>query len=276
MSRRINYLTFIHSLARALDQIVDLPYIPPVELHSPITFESNTESQVTLPTEDIPSSSFVPQPAPQPASYVVDNSRFVTWSTRSFSKRNTSAVLHDLDEDAEGNSGAEETDDEYFPSPSINPRKRRRSQRNTSAYAIGPSHQYASPSAKRPRSAPLPRNVQAIPGTVPRPASKTNIWACPYCTWVQTNRRSPDLQRHVRTHTRYERPAQWVCCGIPLESATLYNVPHTATPYFRDGKQWIGGCGKEFSRRDALKRHLGNDHISCVGDIDAFANSRDA
>ncbi|OAX38769.1 hypothetical protein K503DRAFT_782642 [Rhizopogon vinicolor AM-OR11-026] len=252
-------------LARALDQVVDLPYIPPpVECHPPISLGYNTESQVPLPTADISTSPFVLQPSPP--------LRFVTRSTRSFSKRDTSALLHDLDEYVEGNSDAEETDDEYVPS-SLNSRKRR-SPRNSGGPAVGPSHQYASPS-KRPRPAPLPRNVQAAPGTVPSPASKSNPWACPYCSWVQRNHRTPDLKRHVRTHTRFERPAQWVCCGIPFESATRYNVPHDATPYFRDEKQWIGGCGKEFSRRDALKRHLGNDHITCIGDIDAFANISD-
>jgi rubredoxin len=261
----------MRSLARSLDQVVDLPYIPPVECHPPISLGYNTESQITLPMEDALSSSFVLPPAhPAPHSF-----GFVTRSTRSFSRRNTSAVLHDLDEYAEGNSSAEETDDEYVPPPSLNPRKRHRSSRNISAPTVGGDPYVSARAKKRPRPAPLPRNVQAVPGTVTSPATKLNPWACPHCAWVQRNHRTPDLKRHIRTHTRFERPAQWVCCGIPFESATVYNVPHDATPYFRDGKQWIGGCGKEFSRRDALKRHLGNDHISCIGDIDAFANTFD-
>jgi hypothetical protein len=265
-------ISLIHSLARNLDQIADLPYIPPVEC-PPISLGYITESQVTLPVEGVPSPPLALPAVPQPAPHVVNNPiRFVTRFTRSFSKLSASAVLQDLEENAEGNSDAEDTDDEYIPSPSLNPRKRRRSTRNAGAPTIGSSHQHASPSAKRPRPPPLPRNVQAAPGAVPSPASKSNPWACPYCSWVQRNHRTPDLKRHIRTHTRFERPAQWVCCGIPFESATAYNVPHGATPYFRDEKQWIGGCGREFSRRDALKRHLGNDHISCIGDIDAFAN----
>jgi len=265
----------MHSLVRSLDQDADLPYIPPIEYHPPTSL-GHTTSQITLPIEDLPSPSFVLSPAPLPALHAVNNSmRFVTRSTRSFSKLNTSAVLHDLDEDAEGSS-AEESDDEYVPSPSVsNSRKRRCSSRNTSIPTVGPSNRHVSGPTKRLRPAPLPRNVQAVPGITPTPTTKLNPWACPYCTWVQRNHRTPDLKRHIRTHTRFERPAQWVCCGVPFESAAIYNVPHGATPYVREGQQWIGGCGKEFSRRDALKRHLGNDHISCIGDIDAFANISD-
>ncbi|KAG0704229.1 hypothetical protein DFH29DRAFT_385409 [Suillus ampliporus] len=265
-------------LAYNHDLVADTPYIPPVEFHPPLTFEYDVESQVALTMEPTPSSSFVPQPAPQPAFPTVNNSfPPITRFTRSFSKRNVSAALRDLDEGVDGQSDAEETDDEYVPSSSRNPKKRRRSTRNTSALAYTHSNvatEYASSPAKRSRPAPPPRNTQAVPGTQSF-ANKSNPWACPYCTWVQRNHRTPDLKRHIRTHTRFERPAQWVCCGIPIESATMYNIPHGATPYIHNSKQMIGGCGKEFSRRDALKRHLGNDHISCVGDIDAFANVYD-
>ncbi|KAG1748747.1 hypothetical protein EDB19DRAFT_224029 [Suillus lakei] len=257
--------------------VADLPYIPPVEVeyNSPLNFECDAESQAALTMEPVPPPSFVPQPAFP----TVNNSLpFTTRSTRSFLKRNTSVALHDLDEDADGQSDAGEADDEYIPSSSRNPKKRRRSTRNSSVSAHVSTYtttQYVSPPAKRPRPAPLPRNAQAVPGTTPSFANKSNPWACPYCKWVQRNHRTPDLKRHIRTHTRFERPAQWVCCGIPIESATMYKVPHGATHYIHKGKQMIGGCGKEFSRRDALKRHLGNDHISCVGDIDAFANVYD-
>jgi hypothetical protein len=31
------------------------------------------------------------------------------------------------------------------------------------------------------------------------------------------------------------------------------------------GQERIGGCMQTFSRRDALKRHLDNAHVVCVG-----------
>lgn len=261
-----------------LHSVADLPYVPPVELeyHPLLNFECDPMPQAALTMEPTPPSSFVPQPTSQPVFPTVNNSLpFMTRSTRSFLKPNVPVAPHDLEEDADGQSDANETDDEYVPSSSRNPKKRRRSTRHSSVSAHVPTYittQYVSPAAKRPRSAPLPRNAQAVPGIIPSFANKSNPWACPYCKWVQRNHRTPDLKRHIRTHTRFERPAQWVCCGIPAESAAMYNVPHNAAPYIHNGKQMIGGCGKEFSRRDALKRHLGNDHISCVGDIDAFAN----
>ncbi|KAG2757875.1 hypothetical protein P692DRAFT_20866819 [Suillus brevipes Sb2] len=267
-----------HFLDHNLHSVADLPYVPPVELeyHPLLNFECDPMPQAALTMEPTPPSSFVPQPTPQPAFPTVNNSLpFMTRSTRSFLKPNAPVAPHDLEEDADGQSDANETDDEYVPSSSRNPKKRRRSTRHPIVSAHVPTYittQYVSPAAKRPRSAPLPRNAQAVPGIIPSFANKSNPWACPYCKWVQRNHRTPDLKRHIRTHTRFERPAQWVCCGIPAESAAMYNVPHNATPYIHNGKQMIGGCGKEFSRRDALKRHLGNDHISCVGDIDAFAN----
>lgn len=261
-----------------LHSVADLPYVPPVELeyHPLLNFECDPMPQAALTMEPTPPSSFVPQPTSEPVFPTVNNSLpFMTRSTRSFLKPNVPVAPHDLEEDADGQSDANETDDEYVPSSSRNPKKRRRSTRHSSVSAHVPTYittQYVSPAAKRPRSAPLPRNAQAVPGIIPSFANKSNPWACPYCKWVQRNHRTPDLKRHIRTHTRFERPAQWVCCGIPAESAAMYNVPHNAAPYIHNGKQMIGGCGKEFSRRDALKRHLGNDHISCVGDIDAFAN----
>ncbi|KAG1743207.1 uncharacterized protein EDB91DRAFT_1335859 [Suillus paluster] len=215
----------VRYLAHNLDPVVDLPYIPPVEFHPPINFEYDAVLQVAPTMEPTPSSSFVPQPAPQHGFATVNYSLpSIPRSTRSFSKRNVSAVLHDLDDNADGQSDAEETDDEYVPSSSRNPKKRRCSTRNTNAPAYALSNaapQYASPSAKRSRPAPPPRNTRAIPGTNLSSASKSNPWACPYCKWVQRNHRTPDLKRHIRTHTRFERPAQWVCCANRLQSTTF-------------------------------------------------------
>ncbi|KAI5982111.1 hypothetical protein EDD15DRAFT_2144182, partial [Pisolithus albus] len=82
--------------------------------------------------------------------------------------------------------------------------------------------------AKHSRGSPSSRTVQALPrrvSSVPR----SNPWACPYCNWVQRNHRTPDLKRHIRT--RFEHPALWVCCGVPLRDAERYTLPEGAEPY---------------------------------------------
>lgn len=199
--------------------------------------------------------------------------------------RNASTNHADRRDDPEEQTNAEsddDDDDEYLPSPSFNSRKRHRATRTraiTTAISNAPpaparSVATISHAAKRSRGSPSSRNVQAIPGTVSS-APRSNPWACPYCKWVQRNHRTPDLKRHIRTHTRFQRPAQWVCCGVSLKDAGRYTLPAGAEPYNWQGEMMIGGCGKEFSRRDALKRHLDNNHITCIGDLDAFATSND-
>jgi hypothetical protein len=63
-----------------------------------------------------------------------------------------------------------------------------------------------------------------------------NPWACthPGCNWVQTNKRTPDLKRHIKKH----EPPEWDCLG----------------------------CRRKFSRRDALKRHVRNKNNNCRED----------
>ncbi|KIK77436.1 hypothetical protein PAXRUDRAFT_36790 [Paxillus rubicundulus Ve08.2h10] len=187
------------------------------------------------------------------------------------------ALSSDEGEDAHAKSDGDATEDEYMPSPTINPGKRHRSLRSAAAIPSSSASsrkrglENVAPPAKRPRQSPLPRNTQATQGVIPGSAAK-NPWACPYCKWVQRNHRTPDLKRHIRTHTRLQRPAQWVCCGVPLGDAKNYNLPEDARPFVWEGETMVGGCGKEFSRRDALKRHLDNDHITCVGNFSVFAN----
>ena len=186
----------------------------------------------------------------------------------------STSLRDDLDAQADIESDGDATDDEYVPSSSANPAKRRRSTRTAPASRTpdkGTARSTPRPS-KRPRSSPPSRNVQAISGTVST-SQRNNPWACPHCKWVQRNHRTPDLKRHIRTHTRFERPSQWVCCGVSLKDAGGHDLPEDATPYSWNGKMMIGGCGKEFSRRDALKRHLDNEHMTCIGDMNAFATS---
>ena len=65
------------------------------------------------------------------------------------------------------------------------------------------------------------RNSPALPSVT----TSSNRWKCPHCPYVQRNRRSPDLKRHVETHTPGARIAAWVCCGVPIENAVELGVP---------------------------------------------------
>lgn len=259
-----------------LTNTTDSPYLPPVDptvapqpasvslpgyYHpaQPTLFHGSSDSPLLLP----------------PTSPVV-GSRTV------FKGRNASTNQADRRDDSEEqtNEESDDDDDEYLPSPTSNSRKRHRATRTratTTTISSAPpplaeSVATISRPAKRSRGSPPSRNVQAVPGTVSS-VPRSNPWACPYCKWVQRNHRTPDLKRHIRTHTRFERPALWVCCGVPLKDAERYTLPEGAEPYNWQGKMMIGGCGREFSRRDALKRHLDNDHITCIGDLNTFATS---
>ncbi|KAI0636213.1 hypothetical protein C8Q77DRAFT_1027476, partial [Trametes polyzona] len=96
-------------------------------------------------------------------------------------------------------------------------------------------------------------------------------WKCPYCDYVQANRRMPELRRHIGTHTRAQAPDEvlWICCGFPLEEAAKRGVPNevlSRPPFAYNGMLFVGGCGRDFSRRDALSRHLRNSKVPCYGD----------
>ncbi|KAL7279355.1 hypothetical protein ACG7TL_007196 [Trametes sanguinea] len=105
------------------------------------------------------------------------------------------------------------------------------------------------------RNAPAPLAAQHLR------SPSTNRWECPYCPYVQTTRRSPDLKRHMKTHcpSGTSDEAEWICCGVPLEDAQAMGVPQEVLEeevFVYGGEAMVGGCRKVFSRRDALKRHL--------------------
>ena len=129
-----------------------------------------------------------------------------------------------------------------------------------------------------PSPSPSPRTSSTIfasqrrnsPARTAAPVA-SNPWQCPYCPHVQHNRRSPDLKRHIKTHTRGAEVADWVCCGVPVLNAFELGVPsgtvREAQVFEFDGMLMIGGCRKAFSRRDALKRHLQREKGKCFGDV---------
>ncbi|KAI0718721.1 hypothetical protein C8T65DRAFT_827400 [Cerioporus squamosus] len=125
------------------------------------------------------------------------------------------------------------------------------------------------------------RNVHVSLDVIPPPTVPRSKWQCPYCPYFQHNRRSPDMKRHLATHTRPADKVQWVCCGVPLLDAAAHGVPEKLIQgelFEFEGVLMVGGCRKTFSRRDAYGRHLGREKGRCFGDAHALyqPGNRDA
>ncbi|KAH9926612.1 uncharacterized protein BXZ73DRAFT_49300, partial [Epithele typhae] len=96
-----------------------------------------------------------------------------------------------------------------------------------------------------------------------------NPWKCPHCPFIQHSRRTPDLKRHIATHGQPD--VVWTCRGVPLRYAEDPKYTGMAVPMeevqaaVECGRTMVGGCMKEFSRKDALTRHLKNRQLSCAG-----------
>lgn len=204
-------------------------------------------------------------------------------SSRRVSSRRTRTYV-DFPSDEEGESSAD-SEDEYVPSPKIRSRKLPGSRGSMStrsraqpaqrhSYSPYPSSSASSPSSTGESSnsrRPGSRNVQIFDRPPPPRGSwsKTgpDAYKCPFCDHVQTNKRSPDMERHIRSHFRNAAQAQWVCCGVPIEEAAMYAVSPSANQWTFNGRVMVGGCHEDFSRMDALKRHWKNGNNHCVGDI---------
>ncbi|KAI0760677.1 hypothetical protein C8Q74DRAFT_1441247 [Fomes fomentarius] len=151
-------------------------------------------------------------------------------------------------------------------------RSRRRTSRRTTISST--SQLSSSPAPKlrtyKRRNVQVPSELAAM--SVQPNTSHTNSWRCPHCTYVQHNRRSPDFNRHIATHSPTEK-VQWVCCGVPVFDAHAQGVPESVIheePFEHEGLPMVGGCKRTFSRRDALSRHLGSRKGLCFGDASAI------
>jgi len=203
---------------------------------------------------------------------------------------------HDSSDSDEGDADyipPSDDDDQYRPNQSTSSQKKK--------YKVAKSHRRAtfsptrstssesersvtSPRAQR-RSHPYKRNIPSR--NIQREdgvsvISKESDFHCPVvgCDYVQKNQRIPDLKRHVVTHDRWMEPEKWTCCGVTVDMAHLYDTSVgegmtegeqiKAGTYMFRGQLMIGGCLKTFARRDALKRHVDNPNISCVGRMDSY------
>lgn len=116
---------------------------------------------------------------------------------------------------------------------------------------IKKSSRLAKRSSRRTHGSAMSRNVQATINEVE--GLKDHLsgrirghrpTVCPIsgCKYRQANGRMPDLRRHIKTHFR--KISEIRCTEVLTEHG-----------------MWIGGCLKTFSRRDALKRHMRNNHV---------------
>ncbi|KAH9854695.1 hypothetical protein C2E23DRAFT_883791 [Lenzites betulinus] len=199
------------------------------------------------------------------------------------------------DDDADASSGDDASEDEYIPSPRISSRKLPSSSRSQPqsrtktrptarlSYSPYPSSSTSTSAAESSSAAstrrPGSRNVQIIDQAPPPRGTwaKTgpDAYKCPYCDHVQKNKRSPDMERHIRSHFRRTAHAQWVCCGLPVDEARRQGLRPEDGAWEFNGMLMVGGCREDFSRMDALKRHWRNNNNSCVGDV-RYARVQDA
>ncbi|KAI8969626.1 hypothetical protein BD414DRAFT_428165 [Trametes punicea] len=212
-------------------------------------------------------------------------------SPRQAARRTAHDLSHvyssESDDEGDTSSGDDGSEDEYVPSPPIRPRKLPTSTRAPSqgkvksratprlSYSPYPSsststcagESSSSINSRRPGS----RNIQIIDQPPPPrgswPKTGPDAYKCPYCDHIQKNKRSPDMERHIRSHFRRKGQSQWVCCGLPLEEAMRHGRGPGDNPWKFNGVLMVGGCHEDFSRMDALKRHWRNGNNSCIGDV---------
>ncbi|EIW57762.1 uncharacterized protein TRAVEDRAFT_48792 [Trametes versicolor FP-101664 SS1] len=132
--------------------------------------------------------------------------------------------------------------------------------------------------ANNPGAFPAPQGSTSTATATQAPPPNDNednddaaAWKCPHCTYVQRNHRHQELRRHIRTHAEPTAAGEpfWICCGVPLAEAAARGVPLeiiAEIPFVYNGRQFVGGCRRMFSRRDALARHLRRFETFCYGD----------
>ena len=135
--------------------------------------------------------------------------------------------------------------------------------------ATSSSHRRARPYT-RPAA---PRNFQSKDG-----AESTDglpELRCPVPGCRTKPQRISDLRRHIESHN-YWRVDLLRRCNGGCSSLRDGDFPQGATreglieagAYMFDGRLMVGGCMRKFTRRDALKRHIDNPKIPCIGDMD--------
>ncbi|KAK0464485.1 uncharacterized protein EV420DRAFT_1475946 [Desarmillaria tabescens] len=260
-------------------QVIPLPQSPkPAPVFNLDIFKS-TEA-VEIPSQSEPQTTEVSSPTPEDhCDRPIVPLRAAARASRA---RRRSVIIAPSDNE---DSDAEPDDDDYCPSPPLNPKKRTRSSQpgaRAPKKAKIVAKKAASSSTKpqvprKQRLPPAPRNVQVV-GINLLDLLDEMHWKCKACKWEQENHRRPDFVRHLLTHQQPDKNDQsrgWWCKGLKLLDRDAYNrlairdgrptIPETAEKIVYLFEERVGGCMRNFSRRDALKRHIDNPNTPCCG-----------
>jgi len=85
---------------------------------------------------------------------------------------------------------------------------------------------------------------------------------CEECGYVQSKRRMSDFRRHLKKHDA-EYLTRVICCGVPSTHPAIASLRPGHLTHWYDSHPFYGGCGRSYSRMDALQRHLKKSR--CVG-----------
>ncbi|EPQ60019.1 hypothetical protein GLOTRDRAFT_134786 [Gloeophyllum trabeum ATCC 11539] len=182
----------------------------------------------------------------------------------------------ELESDAESEGNG--TEDEYRPSPppqsakrpGATRTKRTKARARAAPYPSSSNTSSASPasslSSPSPESTPSQRiNNRNHEASCPRPTEifpdadgtlRCPIEHCKHAIRPKGPRkpRAGDMRRHIATHYPHENEGKWKCRGYPVDVADRRGIPGEL--HYVDGELYRGGCGKNFSRKDAWRRHL--------------------
>ena len=78
---------------------------------------------------------------------------------------------------------------------------------------------------------------------------------CRKCGYLQLTKRMGDFRRHLKKHEA-DHLSRVVCCGVPPTHPAAVSLRPGHLTHWHDGHPFYGGCGRSYSRMDALQRHL--------------------
>jgi hypothetical protein len=97
--------------------------------------------------------------------------------------------------------------------------------------------------------------ITAAPTTTPHGAKVEPEVECKECGYLQWTKRMGDFRRHLKKHEA-DHLSRVVCCGVPPTHPAAASLRTGHLTHWYDGHPFYGGCGRSYSRMDALQRHL--------------------